>query len=275
MGLPMASVAVIDVSDWLIQHTPELRIELSGYTVPCSSGLQFGSRYVIDPIEGQVFDYLPETMVSRIKNIEDFARMLVLDKWAGNHDGRQAVFFRSPRARMYRAAFIDHGYCFNSHEWTFSDLALLGVYYRNYVYHDVTSWDSFEPALSRAERMTWFELWHCADEIPRAWYGGDTHGLRRLIETLYERRSNIRTLIEDFRHSSRNPFPNWGLTNSRRRTGHQATGQANTTTNSAPAVEPLCLFAKPDTSKSSDSAVRTNVSSISRAAFPVTLSCKA
>lgn len=209
VGLPVPQVAVIDVSDWLIQNTPELRIELAGHTMPCSSGLQFGSRFVTNPLEGQVFDYLPESMVSQLSNVADFARGLVLDKWTSNADGRQAVFFKKPRARMYRAAFIDHGYCFNAHEWTFPDHALHGVYYRNYVYRDVTGWESFEPALSRAERMTWYDLWQCAADIPRAWYGNDTYGLRRLIESLYERRSTIRALIEQFRDSSRDPFPNW------------------------------------------------------------------
>lgn len=215
LGLPIAPFAVIDVSDWLIQHTPELQIELAGHCVPCRSGLQFGSRFVADPFESPVFDFLPESTL--FSNVRDFARGLVLDKWAGNADGRQAVFFKKRRARSYRATFIDHGYCFNAHEWTFPNLPLMGVYCRNYVYRNVTGWNSFEPTLSRAERMSWFDLWHCAAEIPRAWYEGDTHGLRRLIEALYERRSNIRTLIENFRDSSRNPFPNWGRVNTANR----------------------------------------------------------
>lgn len=74
LGLPMASVAVIDVSEWLIEHSPELRIEVAGHTLPCGSGLQFGSRYVGNPLESQIFDYLPEALASRIKNIQDFAR---------------------------------------------------------------------------------------------------------------------------------------------------------------------------------------------------------
>lgn len=239
LGLPMPQVAVIDVPDWLIDHSPDLRIELAGHTVRCSSGLQFGSRYVTDPLEGQVFDYLPEAMAPEIKNLLDFARVLALDKWTGNHDGRQAVFSRNRRAKMYRASFIDHGYCFNCHEWTFADLPLHGVYYRNYVYRDVTGWESFEPVLSRAERMTWFDLCHCADELPRVWYEGDTHGLRRLIEVLYERRSIIRALIEDFRHSPRNPFPNWGVSKNPSRTIHASTAQPAPTNTLTVAVQPL------------------------------------
>src|SRR5712692_9954416 len=38
LGLPMPHVAVIEVSDWLITHTEELRVEIGGVAVPCSSG---------------------------------------------------------------------------------------------------------------------------------------------------------------------------------------------------------------------------------------------
>src|SRR6202008_2953393 len=55
VGLQVPVPGVVDVSDWLIRNTPELRIELSVSSTPCSSGLQFGARYVCDPSEGQTF----------------------------------------------------------------------------------------------------------------------------------------------------------------------------------------------------------------------------
>ena len=38
------------------------------------------------------FDYLPRELLERVLNIEDFPRVLVLDKWTCNSDGRQACF---------------------------------------------------------------------------------------------------------------------------------------------------------------------------------------
>src|SRR5579859_5790676 len=35
LGLPMPPVAVIEVCDWLIEHTPDLRISLGGAKIPC------------------------------------------------------------------------------------------------------------------------------------------------------------------------------------------------------------------------------------------------
>jgi hypothetical protein len=104
---------------------------------------------------------------------------------------------------------VDQGYCFNAADWTFSDSALRGVYSHNCVYASVCGWESFEPALTRAEEMDISELWGCAKDIPEEWYERDTVGLDRLVNGLYARRRSIRNLITAFRKSSREPFPNW------------------------------------------------------------------
>jgi len=204
----MPQVAVIEVSDWLIEHTAELRIQLGGPTIPCRSGKQFGSRCVGPP--GRTLDYMPSESVGGVRNVADFARVLVLDKWACNADGRQAIFWhRMPRSLRYDATFIDQGYCFNAGEWTFPNYPLRGVFANNGVYEGVTGWEAFEPALTRAEEMDSDAIWRCAFEIPEEWYEGDQDGLHRLVETLYGRRGLIRRLIGIFRESARNPFPNW------------------------------------------------------------------
>lgn len=208
LGLPMPIVEVIEVSDWLFEHTPDLRIRLAGQDIPCRSGKQLGSLYVGDA--GLTLDYLPQEMLKLVRNIGDFAGVLVLDKWTCNADGRQAIYSkRSPRTRRYQATFIDQGYCFNAGEWTFPDFPLRGVFATNCVYEGVTGWGSFEPVLSVAEKMSSDALWRCAADIPEEWYEGDRAGLERLVETLSRRRGLIRHLISIFRESARNPFPNW------------------------------------------------------------------
>jgi hypothetical protein len=212
LGLPMPEVAVLYVSDWLIENTPELRFDVAGLAAPCRSGLQLGSRYVADPENDMVFDYLPESlMLERTRNLQDFVRVLVLDKWAGNADGRQVIFTKPATARKYSATFIDQGYCFNAGEWNFPDSPLRGVFARNCVYQHVTGWESFEPILSRAEQMDSIELWAHTEGMPEEWWSryGSQDDLSRLIETLYQRRLSIRDLITAFRNSSRSPFPNW------------------------------------------------------------------
>ena len=210
LGLPMPRVEVIEVSDWLIQQTEDLRINLGGPRIPCLSGKQLGSQYVGPAVPDPPLDYLPNELLQRVVNVGDFARVLVLDKWACNSDGRQAVFcHKTPRSRRYVATFIDQGYCFNAGEWTFPDYPLRGVHANNCVYQGVTAWDVFEPSLTMAEEMDSDTIWRCAADIPEEWYEGDRDGLHRLVEALYDRRVIIRKLISAFHRSTRNPFPNW------------------------------------------------------------------
>ncbi len=208
VGLPVPCTEVVDVNDWLVEHTPELSIQLAGSTIPCQAGLQFGSKYVVNPSEGQVFDYLPMEMLERVRNLQTFAGMLAMDKWTGNANGRQAAFWRKLRERKYTVSFIDQGYCFNAGEWSFPDVPIRGVYARNEVYAGVRGWESFEPWLSAIEEIDQDYVWSVAGEIPPEWYG-DWDALESLTCALLKRRSKVRELITAFRMSSRQPFPNW------------------------------------------------------------------
>ena len=211
VGLTVPKTEVVEVTDWLVQNSPELVVDLSrGERQRCKAGLQFGSRFVGGLLPGQVVDYLPEPQLEELRNLREFAGMLAVDKLCGNCNGRQAVFERKPRERKYRATFIDQGFCFNAGEWTFPDVALRGVYPRNCVYRWVTGWESFEPWLSRLEALPASTLGAAAEEIPPGWYGGDPGAMERLLEAILERRSRVRSLIAAFRESAREPFPMWG-----------------------------------------------------------------
>jgi len=209
VGLPVPATEVIEVSSWIIDNTPELHMEHSLHPVPCKAGLQFGARYVCDPAEAQVFDYLPESMLEKVKNREAFGGMLVLDKWLGNANGRQAVFWKKSRERKYNLSFIDQGYCFNAGEWDFPDSPLRGVYARNCVYKDVRGWEAFEPWLSRIEKLDPGIVREIAGEIPPEWVGHDWQALEKLADEIIARRGKVRELITAFRNSSRQPFPGW------------------------------------------------------------------
>ncbi len=208
-GLTVPQCDVVEVTPWLIANTPELVIEERSRRVACAAGLQFGSRFVGGLMPGQVVDYLPEERLSEVRNLAEFAGMLVIDKWTCNSNGRQAVFERKARERKYKACFIDQGFCFHAGEWSFPDAPLRGVYARNRVYAGVTGWDSFEPWLTRVETMEAGKLWTVAEAVPPEWYGGDTAVIERLMEQLMARRGKVRELIVSFRDSGRDPFPNW------------------------------------------------------------------
>jgi hypothetical protein len=208
-GLTAPETELVEVSNWLIENTPELEIDLGRTRVKCEAGLQFGSRFVGGLMPGQLADFLPEEQLTEVRNLGEFAGILALDKWTGNANGRQAVFTRKQRERRYRAVFIDFGYCFHAGEWRFEDAPLRGVYPRNLVYAPVTGWASFEPWLTRMETMDPAVVWQAAEEIPPEWYGGDMGELEALVEMLLRRRGRIRELVEEFGRSGREPFPKW------------------------------------------------------------------
>lgn len=209
MGLSVPATEVVEVSDWLVEKTPELYMDLGREQERCRGGLQFGSRYVGGLMPGHVVDYLPEEQLAAVRNLGEFAGMLVLDKWTCNSNGRQAVFHRKRRERRYTATFVDQGYCFHAGEWDLSDAPLRGVYARNLVYAEVAGWESFEPWLSRVEATPPEAVWQIAENVPPQWYGGDVADMERLVTKLLARRTGIREQIVQFRESGRKPFPKW------------------------------------------------------------------
>jgi hypothetical protein len=209
IGLNVPACEVVEVTDWLIEHSKDLNLDLGQSQERCAAGLQFGSRLIGGLMPGQVADYLPENQLAEVKNLQEFAGMLLIDKWTCNSNGRQAVFYKKPREKRYTATFIDQGYCFNAGEWKFVDAPLRGVYARNLVYRGVTDWDSFEPWLSRVEEFDPQVIWSAAEMVPPEWYGGNLSDIEVLVEGLLARRSSVRELITLFRESSREPFPNW------------------------------------------------------------------
>jgi hypothetical protein len=203
IGLSVPEPVLIQVDEKTIQEQ-QITFTLAGRVVPVRPGLQFGSEVVT----GEVWDWPSGSMLGRVRNLMEFAGLLAFDKWTGNADGRQVVFHKEMRERKYTASFIDFGYCFNAGEWGFADAPLRGVYGLNDVYERIEAWDDFAPWLQRIETFPEKQLRSIADEIPGEWYG-ERYELQRLLDCLLARRSIVRHLIEDFRTSSRNPFPNW------------------------------------------------------------------
>jgi len=210
IGLSAPACDVVDVTEWLIENTSDLDLDLGPRRERCQAGLCFGSRLVGGLMPGHLLDYLPEEQLVEVKNLQEFAGILAFDKWTCNANGRQAVFSKRPREKRYTTTFIDFGYCFNAGEWIFRDAPLRGVFARNVVYKGVTGWSSLEPWLSRIEELEAQTIWEIAETVPPEWYGSDVPAIEALVEQLVKRQGRVRELIDGFRECSRAPFPNWG-----------------------------------------------------------------
>jgi hypothetical protein len=206
VGLSVPEPLIIYVDAETIREY-KMSFQLAGTQIAPTAGQHFGSRLIVDQ---ELHDWLPSSWLGNIKNTREFAGMLAFDKWTGNADGRQVVFHKRHSQRKYTAAFIDFGYCFNAAEWSFPDSPFRGAYARQEVYAHIESWNDVEPWLSRIERCSKASLQSIARDIPIEWYG-EPHDVDCLVDSLFERRSAIRRLIDEFRKSHRNPFPNWKL----------------------------------------------------------------
>jgi len=210
-------MALIHVSEEFLAANPELYFSVGPKRTPIEPGWHFGSRYPGDPERTIVYDFLPEAILPQVVNLEDFRAILVFDKWVGNTDGRQSVFYRAlvrretgQQARPAMVArMIDHGFAFNGPEWDYPQSAIYGLYARHSVYDSVRSLDDFQPWLGQVMNFPEEVIDQAWKRVPSGWIGGDESHLERMLERLYERRARVPELIAACRAGRVNPFRNW------------------------------------------------------------------
>jgi len=221
--------ALIHVSVQFLAANPELHLSLGTRRIECEPGWQFGSRYPGDPVYTAVYDFLPDALLPQVVNLQDFRAILVFDKWTGNADGRQSVFYRAMvrggqsgsagstssagSAAGGRPGFvarmIDHGYTFNGPHWDFPESPVQGLYARRLVYEAVRSLDDFQPWLEQVMHFPEEVVDQAWKRIPPDWVEGEEDALDQLLEKLFDRRKRLPELVSACRASKVNPFPNW------------------------------------------------------------------
>jgi hypothetical protein len=207
--------ALIQVSEEFLTANPEAHLSLGTRRIAPCSGWQFGSQYPGDPSRTAVYDFLPDSLLPTVANLEEFRAVLVFDKWVGNADGRQAIFYR---ARVTAggetrpgivARMIDHGFAFNGPHWDFPESPLQGLYSRRMVYDNVQGLDDFQPWLEQVIHFPEEVIDQAWKRIPPDWVAGEEEALEQLLERLFERRKRVADLIAGCREARTDPFPNW------------------------------------------------------------------
>jgi hypothetical protein len=214
-------VAMISLSAAFLEAHPDVHLQLGSRRIAVEPGWHFGSRYPGDPAKVMVYDFLPDTLLAKVVNAREFLGILAFDKWIGNADARQSIFYRA-RVRQWSPAaadpapqagfvaqMLDHGYIFDGPHWKFPDSPLQGLYFRPQVYQNVRGFADFDPWL---DRLVYFpeEIVDSAQkQIPPAWMDQDAADLQSLLEQLMARRRRIPDLIRDSRRGRVNPFPEW------------------------------------------------------------------
>lgn len=213
LRITVPETALIEVSSGFLAENPEVHMTLGSQAVPVEPGWHFGSRYPDDPARIAVYDFLPDALLSQVLNLHDFRGILVFDKWAGNADGRQSIFYRARVRGAGRAGFIarmiDHGYAFNGPHWDFPEAPLQGLYPRRVVYESVRGLDDFEPWLDMVKHLPEEIIDRAWKRIPPDWVEGDEDALEQLLDRLWRRRDCVAELLAACRGTRSNPFPNW------------------------------------------------------------------
>jgi hypothetical protein len=216
LGLPVAEVAVVNVSQGLISLTDNLTFDYERHRTPCQPGRSFGSRYIFAephdkgaiPEDHEIF--LGADKLTKVTNQSDFLGALVFDIWTCNRDTRQFVFVRNPLNGRQTAVMIDQGWCFDGGSWCFSGEPTRAFLGRSAHYESATGIDAFESWLYRLENeIDATVLAQVASQIPLEWYEEDPMALRRLVNILDHRRSRTRGLLRAIWENSSWAFPNW------------------------------------------------------------------
>lgn len=215
------AVAVIEVGAEFLSANPEICHQLGTRRVPPEAGWHFGSRYPGDPARLAVYDFLPDQLLDQVANAFDFRAAFVFDKWTGNADSRQAIFFRArlrdwTRTASQKLGFVaqmmDNGYLFDGPNWTFTDSPLQGLYFRRGVYRGVRSLADFEPWIERVLHFPEEVVDDALKRLPPQWLGDDHSALDGLMDRLMRRRKRVPELIRAAAASSALPFPEWRST---------------------------------------------------------------
>jgi hypothetical protein len=220
IAAPLA--AIVNLSPEFLEATPDVSMQLGSRAVRPEPGWHFGSRFPGDPSRMAVYDFLPDVLLGKVANAAEFPAVFAFDKWMGNADARQAIFFRArlrpPTSQPsgdaalqvgFLAQMVDQGYIFDGPHWTFADSPLRGLYFRHSVYQRVRSWDDFQPWLDRIVNFPEEVIDDALKRMPPEWVADDHPALRQLLHQLMRRRKCVPELIREASAGPTRPFPNW------------------------------------------------------------------
>jgi hypothetical protein len=209
LGIACPKPSIIRVSCELIENEPDLYIQMGTTRATPKPGWHFGSRFPGAPDRVAVYDFIPDKLLPRIENYNDFIGALCFDRWSCNVDARQAIFVRSrtweygptsqghPSEKGFVALMVDQGHVFNGSGWNFIDAASTGMYFRPQVYSRGHTVDDFGPWLDRIRQCPEEAIVAAVRELPPEWVDGDSDHLERLLDRLLARRATVAELVTE------------------------------------------------------------------------------
>jgi CheY-like chemotaxis protein len=183
LGLPVPQAEILELPPRLAET---LHFETPTGPRRISPGLHVGIRLVISPLEGRIYDFLPQAYVNQIRNQGDFAGMQLFDLWTCNRDMRQAVYWKRSPQKKFTVTFIDHGHCFGGPNWRLPAVVTADC---------LPSVDEGSSWLAKLDALPPDLISRLAADIPTEWYSNDKGGLCDMLVRLVARRADLRCLL--------------------------------------------------------------------------------
>jgi len=210
LGLTVPQHAVIRVSRSLVASAPELVVLQQHGEVACMHGRHFASRHIGGLMPGHTVDHLFSEDFRRVRNLEEFAGMAVVDAWLFNTDHRQAVFSRRAVETRYTAYFIDFGYCFGGPRWvvhgSLAPFSPSGGCRGSGGIRMV----ALEPWVTRVEALNEDDIRYASSSVPPEWIDSEAEWAA-LIEEVIDRRASVREVLGREVALGWVPNPRWDL----------------------------------------------------------------
>ena len=132
-------------------ENPDVHIQLGTKRSPVAAGWHFGSCFPGNTSTVAVYDFVPDALLLKVANLEEFLGILAFDKWTANADARQSIFLRArlrefarasaehPLRTGFLALMMDHGYIINEpfYLWIMRKGVMLPIFA---AYFDEESW---------------------------------------------------------------------------------------------------------------------------------------
>ena len=98
--------AIVNLSAEFLASNPEIQLQLGRATWRSNPAGILDPATLAIPGKVMVYDFLPDLLLDKVVNVNEFPGVLAFDKWMGNADARQSIFFRA-RLRQWSPQAAD------------------------------------------------------------------------------------------------------------------------------------------------------------------------
>lgn len=209
LRIPVPDWSYISVDRWLIDHTPDVRLEKDGKPIRYSAGIHLGSATPYSCLGiAQVLSFLPPGFEDRIGDLASFTGALVLDAWVGSMKPRKVIFTKDASSSALRPLFLGYHSSLLHVHYGLGGCDVPTHFSANY-YDSVTGWDSFEPWLNNVESLRRPELEEMTQGFSEEWRIPRSVG-KRCANYLWRRRQSVRGSLQKLTKPPFELFRNWG-----------------------------------------------------------------